>query len=190
MAEGASTLHGSPNVGRRGPLYFGAVQSLELVDALTLVVHANLQFLTNAIVYLAAQAPLAWAAHVTTYLSFAIAVFTAFLIVLFCASYGIRRLDCVAAVTIWALLPPTYEVFATATNLQWVCSISILLICALPPHVLKTRYEPALYLWAAVCGLTGVPSCITAPGYLLRGRVERSRPHLVIGAVLGACAVI
>jgi uncharacterized membrane protein YiaA len=102
----------------QGTLYFGVIQSLGLIDSLTLVVRANIQFLTNVIVYLATQVPLSWAAHVTTYLSFAIAGFTAYLIVLFCASYGIRRPVCLAAVIIWTLLAPTYEVFATATNVQ------------------------------------------------------------------------
>jgi hypothetical protein len=187
----APTLYMAPRMwSEEGTLYFGAIQSLGLIDSLTLVVRANIQFLTNAIVYLATQVPLAWAAHVTTYLSFAIAAFTAHLIVLFCASYGIRQSICFAAVIIWALLPPTYEVFATATNAQWVCSVSILLICALPPHILQTRYEPALYVWVIACGLTGVPSCIAAPGFFLRGIAERSRPHLVIGVILSICALI
>ncbi len=187
----APALYMAPRMwSEEGNLYYGAIQSLGLVDSLALVVRANIQFLTNAIVYLAAQAPLAWAAHVTTYLSLAIAAFTAHLIVLFCASYGIRRSVCFAAVIIWALLPPTYEVFATATNAQWVCSLSILLICALPPHVLQTRFKPALYVWVIACGLTGVPSCIAAPGFLLRGIAERSRTHLVIGVILGLCAFI
>jgi hypothetical protein len=186
----APALYMAPRMwAEEGALYFSAIQSLRPVDALTLVVNSNLQFLTNAVVYLAAQMPLVWAAHVTTYLSFVIPVFTTYLIVLFCASYGIRRSVCLLAVFIWALLPPTYEVFATATNVQWVCSISILLICALPPRVLETRYEPALYVWAVACGLTGVPSCITAPGFLLRGVTERSRPHFVMGAALCACAL-
>jgi hypothetical protein len=187
----APTLYMAPRMwSEEGTLYFGAIQSLGLIDSLTLVVRANIQFLTNIIVYLATQVPLAWAAHVTTYLSFAIAAFTAHLIVLFCASYGIRQSVCFAAVIIWALLPPTYEVFATATNAQWVCSVSILLICALPPHILQTRYEPALYVWVIACGLTGVPSCIAAPGFFLRGIAERSRPHLVIGVILSICALI
>jgi hypothetical protein len=187
----APALYTAPRMwSEEGNLYFGPIQSLDLVDSLTLVVRANIQFLTNAIVYLAAQVPLAFAAHVTTYLSFAIAAFTAHLIVVFCASYGIRQSICLAAVVIWALLPPTYEVFATATNAQWVCSLSMLLICALPPHVLQGRYEPALYIWAIACGLTGVPSCIAAPGFFLRGVTERSRPHLVIGVILGLCALV
>jgi hypothetical protein len=187
----APSLYMTPRMwSEEGNLYFGAIQSLGLIDSLTLVVRANIQFLTNAIVYLAAQVPLAWAAHVTTYLSLGIAAFTAHLIVLFCAAYGVRLSVCLLAVIIWALLPPTYEVFSTATNAQWVCSISILLICALPPHVLQTRYEPALYVWAIACGLTGVPSCIAAPGFFLRGIAERSRPHLIVGTILGLCALV
>jgi len=187
----APSLYMAPRMwSEEGNLYFGAIQSLGFVDSLALVVRANIQFLTNAIVYLATQVPLVWAAHVTTYLSLAIAAFTAHLIVLFCAAYGVRQSICLLAVVIWALLPPTYEVFSTATNAQWVCSISILLICALPPNVLQTRYEPALYVWAIACGLTGVPSCIAAPGFFLRGAAERSRPHLVIGTILGLCAIL
>jgi hypothetical protein len=173
-----------------GTFYFSAMQSLDVVDSMLLVVRANYQFLLNLIVAIATLVPSAWAAHVSTYASFSVAVFVAYLIACFARAFALPTYVSMLLGGVWALLPPTYEVFATATNVQWVCSVSLLVICALPLHGRPKWQRAGVYAWAVACGLTGVASCVLTPGFLLRGMVYRSRPHLMIGLLLAVCSLV
>jgi hypothetical protein len=66
----------------------------------------------------------------------------------------------------------------------------LLLICVLDLSAISQSDRRSSYAWAIVCGLSGVPSCILAPGFLLRAALSRSRPHLIIGLILAGCAII
>lgn len=171
-------------------LYLNAMQTLDGVDSLLFVANANYQFLANLIVLIASRLPIVWAAHVTTYMSFAVAGFVAYLLIIAARQFALSWFVGLLLVLIWALLPQTYEVFATATNVQWVCSISILLICALDLTAVPKSARWLAYVWAIGCGLTGVPSCIAVPGFFLRATLSRSRPHLIIGLILAGCAFV
>ena len=46
------------------------------------------------------------------------------------------------------------------------------------------RHFGKVLVWTAICGLTGVTSCMLAPGYLARAYVDRSG-HF---ALLGVCS--
>ncbi len=173
-----------------GTSYLNRMQTLDAIDSLLLVVNANYQFLLNLIVFIASRLPIVWAAHITTYSSFLVAGFVAYLLLVAARQFALPWFVGLLLVLIWALLPPTYEVFATATNVQWVCSVSMLLICTLDLSAISKSARRSAYGWAIVCGLTGVPSCILAPGFLLRAALDRSRPHLVIGFILVVCVVV
>jgi hypothetical protein len=172
-----------------GTKYLNPFQTLGVTDSMLLVVNANYQFLLNLIVLIASRLPMAWAAHVTTYVSFAVAILVAYQLQVFAREFALRRYVALLLVLTWALLAHTYEVFATATNLQWVCSISVLLLCtsSLGSRSKWSRYF--IYGWVVACGLTGVASCVLAPGFFIRALLDKSRPHFVIGVLLTACSM-
>jgi hypothetical protein len=173
-----------------GTRYLNSFQTLGATDSMLLVVNANYQFLLNLIVLIASRLPMAWAAHVTTYVSFAVAILVAYQLQVFAREFALQRYVALLLVLMWALLAHTYEVFATATNLQWVCSISVLLLCtsSLSSRSKGSRYF--VYGWVVACGLTGVASCVLALGFFLRTLLDKSRPHLVIGILLTVCSVL
>jgi hypothetical protein len=84
---------------------------------------------------------------------------------------------------------PRYEIFANATNVQWVCAITVLLLCILPNESFGERGWRVAMVWAAVCGASGIPSCIFAPALLTMAWSTRSKNHLAIGLILGCCAL-
>ena len=92
-------------------------------------VHAgSYQLLMNIFVYLTNAVSVAQAPTVTTYLSLLVHVAVVAQIVVFCEAYKLPRHIMLLLVTAWALLPQTYEVWATALNVQWVLGVSVLFI--------------------------------------------------------------
>src|SRR5262249_10563882 len=108
---------------------------------------------------------------------------------LFCMACAIPLEVGALLVGAWALLPQTYEVWASATNLQWVAGVSVLLMLALPDDALDARRH-RWTAWALVCGLSGIPAVIAAPVFLVRGWRERARGAFSIGIALSACALL
>ncbi len=86
-------------------------------------------------------------------------------------------------------MPASYETWASATNVQWICSVSMLLVLVLPGRSIE-RHFTATLVWTAVCGLTGVTSCMLAPGYLARAYLDRSKHFGALGGLLGLCALL
>jgi hypothetical protein len=103
--------------------------------------------------------------------------------------YGIPKYLGLLLVAAWALLPATYETWASATNLQWVCSVSMLMVLALPTGDIERNPMKAA-LWTVLCGLTGVTSAMLGPAFLLRGWLDRSRAYFTLGILLCACALL
>lgn len=164
-----------------GPLY-----------ALSLIYRENYQFLTNIVVYAATLVPVENAAYITSYAALFFQGVAAYFFGLLIEAYGIRRWLMVPLAAVWALLPEGYEVFATATNIQWVCSISVLFILVAPLEKLSRGQRLFTVSWVLVCGLTGIPSCMLFWAFLIRAFWTRphSSMHLVIGGILLACVVV
>ncbi len=80
------------------------------------------------------------------------------------------------------------EVTATATNVQWVAALSILLLSIQNLVEVRGAKLLALLLWVACCGMTGVPSALLCPILLLAASLNKSKVHLIIGLLLGLCA--
>ena len=169
--------------------FYNQFQFMDFEHSITLIYRENYQFLTNLIVYVSTLFRAVWAAHVTTYVSLAVSTFVAYCLGLLVASRKAPWLFIVPLAAIWAFLPPGYEIFYTVTNLQWVCSISMLVLLTLPLERVGRGHRLVFWAWSIVCGLTGVPSCIVAPAFLFRGIAERRKDHLIIGLLLSACAV-
>jgi hypothetical protein len=151
-------------------------------------VHAgSYQLLMNIFVYLTNTVSVAQAPMVTTYLSLLVHVAVVAQIVVFCEAYKLPRHIMLLLVTAWALLPQTYEVWATALNVQWVLGVSVLFIFVMPTGWLQRHIKGAA-VWCFVCGVSGVPAVLMSPAFLLRALIDRSRAPLVVSGVLGLCA--
>jgi hypothetical protein len=153
------------------------------------VVHGgSYQLLENIMVYIAARLPIIAAPAATTYLSLAVHLVVVGQIVQFSRVYRLRGLVTVLLVLAWALLPASYEVWLSATNVQWVIGVSVLWIFVMPTEWL-VRHRKGVLGWCAVCGVSGVPGVLLAPVFFLRSLLDRSRTILAIALVLAGCAV-
>jgi hypothetical protein len=172
-----------------GKFYFSGMQGLPLPAAIRFYSVGNYQFLIDVLVLCALQVPLVYAPFVTTYGALAVLGLAAFLMARFTVSYAIDPFIGAALVAAFALAAPGYEIFASATNVQWVCAITILLLCLLPENTFgKWGWRGAL-TWTVICGTTGVPSCVLAPAMFVVAWSTRSTKHLAMGIILSFCTL-
>lgn len=156
----------------------------------TLVVRGNYQFLVNLAAGIGVLLPADKVAHATTYVGLVAALAAVALLGLLAAERGWRPwTTCVAAVAI-AFLPQGYEVYLNSTNVQWVASVSVLLLALLNLQDWTPRARGWATAWLAVCAASGVPAVTLAPIMLARGVLSRSRPHLVMAALLALGALV
>ena len=167
-----------------GKFYYFSLQEGAFFDALKLIVRGNYQLLTNLIVFLAASVPAKYAAYVSTYLSLCVtAIYISFVALLSLQRNWSTALSCFIII-ILALNPQGYEIYLTATNIQWVCSVSILIIFTLDVRGWRSLCVNYIYIFVLISGLTGVCSAMLAPIYLIRGYHLRSQFHLKAGLLL------
>ncbi len=170
-------------------VYFAHLRTLEPWQAIGFVYNGSLQLLLNATVYAALKVPLVLAPRVTTYTAFLVQLLVVVQIYQFTAAYQVNRLVGLLLVGAWAFLPATYETGATITNVQWICSVSMLFVLLMPSDEIEGklgRYAG----WTFVCGLTGVTSCMMVPFFLVRAYVDRSKEFAVLAGILIGCAVL
>ena len=173
-----------------GTFYYFSLQERGFTSTFSLIIRGNFQLLTNWITYLATIAPAKHAAYVTTYLSMLLTGIFAGLFGLLSIQRNWSLLLSGVTVTTLALLPHGYELYLTATNVQWLCSVSVLLIAILDSRKWNRFQRTPFYIFAIISGLTGVCSVMLAPIFLLRMRFSPSQFHVKIGAILSTCAVV
>jgi hypothetical protein len=172
-----------------GDLYYAALRALPAWEALTFVAKGNLQLLVNVVVYVATKVPILYAPAVTTYAAYLAELLIAVLIYGFVVAYGISRLVGLLLLVAWLFLAPHYETWTSITNVQWICAVSLLFVMIMPGDAVGRNLGRSA-VWAALCGLTGVASCVLAPAFLARAYLDRSKAFAVIGTILTACALI
>ena len=173
-----------------GTLYYAQIQHLSLAQGVTRVINGNYQFLTNAIIEMALLVPVRWSAFVTTYLSLAVAIACAWMIAEF---FAVRRYPLWAASAVgalFALQPAGYEVFLSATNVQWVTSVMGLLLCVSRDQSATSRTAILRFALLLACGLTGTTTCLLLPLFAV-GAVRRRTPYgwCFLGTLIAATAV-
>ncbi|AMP36303.1 hypothetical protein [Ralstonia solanacearum] len=171
-----------------GRFYYNALQNG--TSPLTLVIRGNYQLVTNLICYLATLVPAEWAAHITTYCSLLVALWCIILFSRFSVESDWPLARSAMIVAILALLAHGYEVYLSSTNTQWLCALSLLFICIGQWGTLRGFRSVLLYGWVAVCALSGVPSSVMTPVFLVRGAVFRSTLHFRLGLILAAGTAI
>lgn len=169
--------------GEEATMYYAPLQ-VPGTSLWTHIVRGNFQFLVNLATGVGVFLPAAWVAHVTTAVGLFAALAAVALVGLLAAERGWRPWTACLAVAAIAWLPQGYEVYLNATNVQWVASVSVLLLAVLKVEDWTERARKWAYAWLAVCAISGVPAVTLAPIMLARGALSRSRPHLVMAAIL------
>ena len=154
------------------------------------MINGNYQFLTNAIVEISLFVPVRWSAVVTTYLSLALATACAWMIA---ELFAVRRFPiwvASAVCALFALQPAGYEVFLSATNVQWVTSVMGLLLCVSRGRPASSRAAILRFALLLACGLTGTTTCILLPLFAV-GALRRRTPFgwCSLGTLIVATAV-
>ena len=171
-----------------GVYYYSSLQTDSFIAPMSLIVRGNFQLLTNWIAYLATIVPAIYAAYITTYCALLVLVIFIRLVGLLAVQRNWSPLLSVVIVANLALLPQGYEIYLTATNVQWVCSVSVLLIFILDVENLTIFHKKCFYFLVLISGFTGVCSVMLAPMLLLRGYLSNSRFHFNVGLILAGCA--
>ncbi len=171
-----------------GQFYYSTLQ--DGTSPLTLVMRGNYQLITNLICYVATLVPTEWAAHVTTYSSLLVALWCIILFSRFSIDNGWPLTTTAMAVAIFALCAQGYEVYLNTTNVQWLCALSLLFIGIASWVNLRGIRKALLYAWVATCALSGVPSAIMAPLFLIKGTFFRSAIHFRLGLILAVGTAI
>ncbi len=172
-----------------GSAFFEPFLTKHFIESTFTTYIGNYLFLTNLSVSLATFVPLKYAPAITTYFALVIHSLVAFQIGLFTKERGIALGVGLLLVVAWVFLPATYEVWLTATNLQWLTGVSMLLVLCMPDTALDRR-RSAYLAWTAICAVSGVPATILAPIFLGRSLIEKNKMTLWIGLLLGAGAIL
>jgi putative flippase GtrA len=159
------------------------------VQVITHVYLGNYLLLTNLAAYLATLVHPLHAPLVTTIISFGAQFVIVVQIVVLANAHRLKLYVTTLLVIAWTFLPANYEVWLTATNLQWLAGVSTLLVLAMPTDWIE-RHWKFLSAWLLLCGLSGVPGVLIAPVILMRAMIERSKRLAALAAILCLCAVL
>lgn len=170
--------------------YYSSLQNTSSWNVFTLVVRGNFQLLTNLFSYLSTLVPARWAPSVTTYLALIVSVVFAALTGVFSSQRRWPLYRALVVVILFALLPQGYEIYLNTTNVQWVCALCVLMLCLIELNHVSTGWRWLFYVFVGAFGLTGVPSVLLTPAFLIRRLYAPSREHFRIGLILGTCALI
>ncbi|MFT3929007.1 MAG: hypothetical protein QM709_01815 [Spongiibacteraceae bacterium] len=173
-----------------GKYYYSNLQDENFFSTFTLIIRGNFQLLTNWIAYFATLVPAKFAAYVSTYISLLLLGFFAGLVGLLSIQRNWPPLLSGIVIVILALLPQGYEIYLTGTNVQWICPACLLVISLLDTKDWSSSRKIAIYIFAAISGLTGVCSAMLAPAFILRKCISPSQFHFKIGLILSCCAVL
>jgi len=172
-----------------GSVYFQYCAGRDVFACLSFAHIGGLQLFENLFVLFATRAPPLVAPGITTYSSLAVLCVIFAQVIAFTQASRLGLAASCLLVAALCLLPANYETWLTATNVQWVCAISALLVLVSPtPATVRGRWLQTG--WLAACGLSGIPSMLTAPLFGVRMVHERS-PHAValFAAMAGAGVV-
>jgi hypothetical protein len=134
-------------------------------------------------------ATVVYAPAITTFCALLLHMIVVYQLVIFSKGYNLSRICIVMLVSAWALLPQTFGVWMSATQSQWVIGVSTLLLLATPTFLLEDR-QKTLVVWAATCGLSGIPGVLLTPLFFVRALWEKSRLLLLVTIVFGLCAIV
>ena len=118
-----------------GAIFYRDIQGHSVFFAITYLYDNSILLPTSIAVWIATKVPLILAPDVTTAIAFTVQIGVAGLIGLWAKFEDLSDFVTALLVICWAFLPATYEIWASATNLQWTFSIAALLVLLMPPEV-------------------------------------------------------
>lgn len=164
-----------------GTYFAPAIWSAPGLEGLRFLFQGHLQLVTNLLVWLAGQVPLAVAPAVTTLGALALQWGAAALLVFPARRLGLSAGGCALVLAAMLMITPS-EVWANATNAHFHTAVIAGLLLALP---CGSRGEQGARLaLLALCGLSGVPANFLGPFFLLRALLERDQARGAEAAVL------
>ncbi len=171
-----------------GTIYYVNLQNAGIMGSIFLVINANLQIITNIIIKIATLAPERYAPAVTTYISVTVSCIIPLLIIRIAKENEISDIGGVLSVSAFSFLHMSYELFGTATNIQWYCGVIVYLFLFLKIDSKKFLFP--LIAFSFLLGLSGVPAVIAAPAFFVIGLLRKSNNHVILGLVFLTCAII
>jgi hypothetical protein len=172
-----------------GTVYYQYCARRDVAACLSFAHIGGLQLIENLLVFFATRGPLQFAPAITTYGSLAILCLIVVQLIAFAQAARLGLAASCLLVAALCLLPANYETWLTATNVQWVCAISALLVLASPsPAAARGRWLQIG--WLAVCGLSGIPSVLTAPLFGVRMLDERSSYATALFVAIAGAGVV
>ena len=171
-------------------LYYARMEHLSVLQGLGLVVNGNFQLGTNAIVEASLAVPLWCAPWITTYAALGVTLGGLWLAGRLLSTSLYPALVGSLGAILLAFIPAGFEVYLSATNVQWTCSVLALLLCISEEVPVGSLQAVGRYLALFLCGLTGLPSCILAPVFLASATLRPSRFRWAMVAVIGTALVI
>jgi hypothetical protein len=173
-----------------GSVYYQAAIASNYTFVFTFIAQGNYQFLTNLLVFLSTHVDTKYAPAVTTYLSIALFAVVAMQFNVIARQYKIPPEASILSLVAFSLSPATAEIFASATNIQWIAALSITLMTITEYSEDRQGRRLWIYGWVIACGMTGVPSLLLTPFFFLQAYLNKSRTHFNIGCVLVACVAV
>lgn len=168
-----------------GSVFMQDMQTRTLLEAVSYNYRGSIQLITALACWFATRVNIASMPYVTTYVAFGVSFILFIQMTAFAKRFGRSLFIIVTFLVGWMFLPETYEVWLTSTNIQWLCSLSLLMILLQKEDIIKSHLG-VISVWVLLCGITGVPSCMLAPGFLVKGAVRRS---IIFGSLGGLLAV-
>ena len=162
----APTLFTDPRFwAEEGVVFFPRCQKGGFIECISYLHLGSYQLLANVAVYLSTKVPLVFAPSVTSFFALALQTVVAAQLFILAKAYRLSTAVALLLWSAWALLPQTFEVDMSATNMRWNAGASVLLIFAMPLEWLTERWKvccdlvPDLRpLWRASRGLCAASS--------------------------------
>jgi hypothetical protein len=140
----------------------------------------------RAVADLAARADPAWAPGIFVAAATVVTLYVAGLTL--SARSNLPRFAGLCALAV-VLVPETHEVLLNLVNLQWVLGAGLILVLLSADPMRRGQWAHDVVA-AAAMGMTGPFCIILFPLFLLRAYSRRTRASVVLGAIVGACAVV
>ena len=172
-----------------GTYFFSDLYGKSFVDSIFYVYKGTVQITTNMAVYLSANVPIRFSPLVTSWIGTAFIASFAFSYAIWAKSLKIEWPFCAIAIGTLLISGQFYEILSNSTNLQWICSLLVLLFAFFPAASVSKHF--VIYaLVVLLSGLSGVPSNTLAPLMFAKAWVDRSLEKALLAIILSFTTLV
>lgn len=174
--------------GEEGSYFFENIYRSSAFESIFYIYKGTLQITSNLALFVATRISTEYSPFITTWIGTAFLSYFVYLFARWAHLNGVRTGIVVLSMTCLLISGQSYEVLSNSTNLQWMCSLSVMMMIFLSADVLK-RHVLFNTVFIVLAGLSGVPSSMLAPAMMVRGLVVRSWTHISFAVILGCTAL-